>query len=337
MPRRRSSARCSSRLGGFTLSEVLVGLSIASLVILGVGTGFVFVTKAWGEHQARAQAQQALRAAVEAITREMRLTAACMPLATAPPVAPNFQPLTGANSSPDSITITANPLCAGPTSITTDCNACTTIAVDNTTNFQGGMWAYIYNSDTGTNPPGPYGEFFLVQSVAAGNPGALTVNPSTPLLKFYPRLNTTADQLASAVYGADQRTFAVSSTCTGCNGVPTLTLQTLGGVAAQPLVKGIDQLTIRYVLNRTYTAGQCNSQTGGTLSLCVVNLPTQSPSIAGDWQQVRAVTFSLDAQSRTPVRASASGDGLFHLSQTFTISPRNFVFQTAPRVNWTPY
>lgn len=342
MPRPRSSARSSrGSLRGFTLSEVLVALSIASLVIIGVGTGVVFVTRAWAMHQARAQVQQANRVTVEALSRELRIAGACMPLATVAPITPQFQPLNGTHAATDSITITANPRCAGPTNVNVDCNACTTINVDNTTNFTAGTWAYIYNSSNLTTPPGPYGEFFLVQSVAAGSPGTVTVNTTMgpPLTKNYPHYDTSVSPpKGSSVWGADQRKFAISSTCTGCNGVPSLTLLMLGGVET-PMVKGVDQMTIRYVLNRTYASNpaQCDGQTGGTSSLCVVNLPTTGNSIAGDWQLVRAITFTIDAQSTTRVAGSASADGLLHLAETFEISPRNFMFQQTPRVNWTPY
>jgi hypothetical protein len=96
-------------------------------------------------------------------------------------------------------------------------------------------------------------------------------------------------------------------------------------------------MTILYALNRVYDAATCDAQTGGTLSLCVVNLPGQGKSPASDWQLVRAMTFTLDAESSVPVRASGSADGLFHLGETFEVSPRNFVFQQTQRVKWTPY
>lgn len=340
---RRSSARSSrASLRGFTLSEVLVGLSIASLVIIGVGTGFVFVTRAWAAHQGRAQVQQSNRVTVEAISRELRIAGACMPAATIAPITSDFQPITGTHSGQtDTITITSNPRCAGPATVTQTCNACTTINIDNTTNFQAGFWAYIYNSDPTSTPPGPYGEYFLIQSVTAGNPGTLTVNTVKPLTKNYPKLIAAGPQQgqnASSVYGADQRTFAISSTCTGCNGVPTLTLTALDGTQ-NALVKGVDQLVIRYVLNRTFVSNPawCDGQTGGTLSLCLVMLPTTGNSQPGDWQLVRAITFSIDARSTTPVPGVGSADGFLHRAETFEISPRNFLFQQTPRVNWTPY
>ena len=45
MRRRRSSARSSNRgTSGFTLVEMLVAFSIASVVVVAVGSGFVFVS-----------------------------------------------------------------------------------------------------------------------------------------------------------------------------------------------------------------------------------------------------------------------------------------------------
>jgi hypothetical protein len=162
--------------------------------------------------------------------------------------------------------------------------------------------------------------------VTGGAPGSLTVSPSTPInTGLYPANN-------SSIYGADQRTFAISSTCTGCGGVPTLTLQTLMASTPQPLVPGVDSLKVQYILNRKYLTApsQCNGQTGGSPSLCVVNLPTMSPSVAGDWQLVRAVTLILDVRSTSFVRAAGSADGYFHVGEAFEISPRNFLFPQAP-------
>jgi len=255
-----------------------------------------------------------------------------------PPVTSQFAPIRGVHSgTTDTITIASNPRCAGPTNVNLDCSACTTISVDNTTNFTPGMYAYIYNSSNQSVPPGPYGEFFLIQSVAAGSPGTITASaPVGQGGQVYPRFDSTqSPPRGSTVWGADQRTFAINT----INNVPTLTLQVLGAVTPQALVKGVEQMSILYVLNRTYVSNpsQCNGQTGGTLSLCVVYLPELAPSIAGDWQLVRSLLFTLGARSTITVRGTGSADGYFHLTQTFGISPRNFVFQQGPRVNWTPY
>jgi len=335
MSRRRFSARYSSaRAGGFTLAEVLVGLTIASLVILGIGTGYVFTTKAWVEHQARAQAQQSLRAAIGAISRELRISGACIGITWVDqnqPLATNFRMLSGTYGPPDSVTSTNNPRCAGPTPA--DCPAaCTTITIGNTLNFVAGMWAFISSGD-----PSVGGQYFRVQAVDT-SAKTLTVDPSTPVTGPY---SSTGDDIKAFVAGADRRTFGVSSICGGCNGIPTLTLTQLVDLGqAQALVKGIDTLTIRYVLNRRFSDNPalCNAQTGGTNSLCVVNLPGLAPSLAGDWPLVRALFLTVGARSTIKVRAAGSGDGYYHLSETVEFSPRNFIFSpNGPRVPWTPY
>ena len=247
------------------------------------------------------------------------------------PLATNFKMLTGTSGPPDSVTSLANPGCAGPVALTAPCTACSVINVNNTLNFAAGMWAFIGKGPTATS-----GEYFKVQSVTATT---ITVTTTTPLSLSYPYPPSGQDPPAF-VAGADQRAFAVSSTCPECNGIPSLTLQQLGDSQGHALVKGIDGMTVRYVLNRRYADNPavCNTQTGGTNSLCVVNLPEASPSISGDWKLVRALIFTLGARSTVRVRASGSGDGAYHLSETVEVSPRNFVFSpNGPRIQWTPY
>jgi len=308
---------------------VLVGLTVASVVVFGVGTGFVWVTKSWTDTQMRLQSQQSLRSAIETINREVRLAGVCMNPATAQPLTPEYAPISGTHGTTDTITIISNPACAGPANITVDCNACASITIASVGNFTAGTWAYAYDGDGLTNPPGPTGEYFLIQSIS-GN--TLTVDPIKPLIKNYP-------MSLSSVWGADQRVLAISSTCTGCNGVPSLTLQMLGGIlGGQPLARGVDSLAVQYVLNRLYATAttECDSQTLGTSSLCVVNSPTVAPSIAGDWQIVRAIIFTIGARSIVKVRASGSADGYFHLSEAVEVSPRNLIYQQS-RLPWTPY
>ena len=324
MSRRRSSAPFSRHgVSGFTLSEVLVGLSIASVVIFGVGTGFVFITRAWVDHQARVQTQQSLRSAIEALNRDVRIAGACMPVNSLnQSLAPNFVPFAGTNGTTDTITVGANPTCANANVKTNNCNACIAITVDDSTGFTGGRWAFISSAGSG--------EFFLISTVVAGAPGTINVDTAKgpPLTGSYPAGS-------SQVTGADQRTFAVSSICSGCNNIPSLTVQPVGG-SQLPLVKGIDSLKIQYVLNRLWNdpnfpnGAACSAQSGGTPNLCVVNLPGLAPSLSGDWTLVRAIIVTVDARSTFTVRASGSADGFWHLSGTFEISPRNLAFPVNP-------
>ena len=292
MRRRRSSARSSNRgTSGFTLVEMLVAFSIASVVVVAVGSGFVFVTKSWTDQLGRVQTQQALRTTVESLTREMRLAGACMPSPTLPPIATTYdpyQPLAGSHGTTDSITITSNPACAGPTSVTSSCNACTSIIVQDTTNFTAGTWAYIYNSDTTTSPPGPYGESFLIQSVNAGT-GTITVSPTKLLLHNYPAVS--GGPYKSALRGMDQRVFAISSACAGCNGVPSLTLTPIGG-QAQPLVKrnllvGWAGLEFKHAVTHTFDGVMAGDFAGQRAAHAVADREQRAVVILRKGRQVR--------------------------------------------------
>jgi prepilin-type N-terminal cleavage/methylation domain-containing protein len=296
---------------GFTLIEILVGVALASVVVFGVGSAYVFGTRGWVDHQARLQTQQQLRSAIAAISRELRLAGACMLPSSAGTPPANFRPLDGVNNGTvDSITERANPRClTAALSAGNPCNGCTTINVGSSTGFVSGMRAYLLRNDfTG-------GEVFTIQRVTAG-----TIVATQALTGTYPAPAGNP----SSVFGIDVRTFAISSTCTGCSGMPTLTLQTLDVQTPTPLVKGIDRLDITYILNRDYAAGSCDASTGGTRPLCVVTLPGSS----ADWKLVRVVTFNVGARSSRAVRAAGSADGFYHLGEVFEITPRNFVFST---------
>jgi type II secretory pathway pseudopilin PulG len=289
---------------------VLVAFALGAIVAVAAGTGYVFVTRGWSDQRARLQTQQQLRSAIAALSREARLAGACMlPRNETMPV--DFRPLDGVNNGTmDSITVRANPRCLN-TTLTATCDRCTAISVSNTTGFVAGMRAYMLKNDKSS------GEKFTIQSVTA-----TTIVATQALAGTYPLLLD--DPNPSSVFGIDERTFAISSMCSGCDGIPTLTLQTLDIQTPTPLVKGIDRLGIRYILNRDYAAGNCVASTGGDRPLCVVGLPAS----ADEWKLVRAVTFDLGARSVRAVRAAGSSDGFFHLGEVFAITPRNFVFPT---------
>src|SRR5437879_3170660 len=117
--RKPGSMKGSSQ--GFTVIAVVIA---AFLLVAGriaattVGAGFVFVTRAWTDQLGREQSQQSLRAAVETLTRELRLAGVCMPPGTLPPITSTYQPLTGTHGTTDTITVTSNPACAGPATVT---------------------------------------------------------------------------------------------------------------------------------------------------------------------------------------------------------------------------
>jgi len=310
---RRSSASCSSAHSlGFTLPEVLVCAAIAGIVSLAASSGYVFMTKSWVQQQARLQTQQQLRSAVAAVTRELRVAGACMQLETgiAPPT--DFRPLDGTdNGTTDSIKIRANPHCAKATSTTLCQDTCISFTVDNPTNFAGlgGTWGYLYYH----NPPNPaVHAYFKILNVVGGT---ISVDPSQPFSGTFPP--------GTSVYGVEERTFAISSTCPTCGGVPSLTFLARGGTA-KALIKGIDLFDIQYVLNADYDSSTCAGATGVARPLCVVDLPQSADA----WKKVRTVNIDVGARSLRAVGGAGSSDGFLHHGEIFEISPRNFQFPT---------
>ena len=304
MSARPSSATSSrTRARGFTLPEVLVCAAIAGIVTLAASSGYVFMTKSWVQQQARLQTQQQLRSAVAAVTRELRVAGACM--LDNPPA--DVQPLSGIdNGTTDSITIRANPHCAKGAIANTDCTDCTSFTVNPATNFAGlgGTRGYLYAS------PSQH-QYFKILSVVGST---INVDPTTPITGTYPQGTT-------AVYAVEARTFAISSTCSTCAGVPSLTLTVLGGTE-EALVKGIDLFDIQYVLNDDYDSANCAGATGGSRPLCMVDLPQS----ATRWKKVRSITFDVGARSLRAVGGAGSSDGFLHHAEILQISPRNFQF-----------
>ena len=304
---------------GFTLAEVLVALALGTIVVMAIGAGVVFVTKNWKDQQARLATQQNLREAVETLSREVRLASACLlPTDVTPPN--NFQPLDGTHSgTTDTIIVRSNSSCVGQSNgtLTAACqasSACGTgpISLGSVTGFTVGMNAYIYQPGAS-----PSGEYF---SVATVNSGTNQLTPVAALTGTY----TTA----AGVYGIDQRTFTVTTV----NGIPSLTIATLSNPTATVMVKGIDQLNVQYILNRSYSNSSCDGTTGGSDPLCWVWHPCPQTgactgvSLAGDWQLVRNIQITVEARSINQVSPANNADGYLHISEVFNIAPRNFVF-----------
>ena len=307
-----------------------MALVLTSIVILSVGSGFVFVTRGWSDQQGRLAAQQNLRAAVQTLSREVRLADACMlPSSVAAPA--NFQPADGVHSgTKDTLIVRSNTSCAigTLTSVGGACNACSTVYLDNVANFANGTWAYMYQPPYQSQTP--FGEYFLIKTVngPTGSPANTLVVDTSVSLKItqnytaggaIPSSSPPATYPFASVYGIQERTFTIGT----FGGTPTLMLQTINN-SSTPFLKGVESLNITYTLNRAYDSTTCDGQTGGSPNLCIVNKPTSS----ADWVLVRGVTMTVGVRSAQKVRG-ASSDGYLHLTEVFEIAPRNFVFQTS--------
>ncbi len=263
MWRRRSSpAWRSRREAGYTLTEVIVALVLGSTVAVAAVGGYIFASGSWQEQRQRLETQQNLRAAIDLLSRELRLAGACLP--TAGPT--NIRPLTGVdNGTTDTFTVRANVRCAIG-SLTGDVGAgATVLTLDTVAEFVAGMSVYVLHADTTT------GEYAQVDSV---DQGANRLTLQTPLTRGYPK--------DSSVYGAEAQTFAIGSVGTA----PVLTVATALG-SPQPAIEGIERLDVRYVLNRNCSPGPCD----------VVDLPTSD----SEWSLVRAVQLDIGARSLRPI------------------------------------
>src|SRR5256885_11748921 len=87
--------------GGFSLLELLMTTALAGIALAGAVQLFALQTRKLQGHSFRVEAQQALRASLDAITRDIRLAGANLPLTGA------YIPLAGTEGGavPDSITI----------------------------------------------------------------------------------------------------------------------------------------------------------------------------------------------------------------------------------------
>jgi len=141
---------------GYTTMEILVALALGTTVALTAMAGYVFSTRSWDAQALRLQTQQNLRAAIDMLSREVRLAGTCLP--DAGPA--NIRPLAGVDSGTmDTITIRTNVHCAIATLTGPIAAGATTINVDTVTNYVGGMQAYILQADTTA------GEYVMVASV----------------------------------------------------------------------------------------------------------------------------------------------------------------------------
>ena len=178
------------------------------------------------QHSFRLESQQALRSSLDAITRDLRLAGACLPLTG------QFISLAGINAAGgDSVTIRTglvrnNMSCIVASTAADAAIGATFVQVDNANGFTADMLVYL-------RAPNGAGELSAVTAVA-GN----TISFANAAQQPY----TTG----SGVYAIDERTYALDRSNPA---VPVLTL-TVNREAAQAFAAGVSDLQVRYVLNQ---------------------------------------------------------------------------------------
>jgi prepilin-type N-terminal cleavage/methylation domain-containing protein len=284
---RRSSptSRRPEPPAGFSLVELLVSVFIAGVALTSMVTFFALQTRRSQGHTFRVEAQQALRASLDAITRDVRLAGACLPINTG-----QYVPLAGTdNINGDSITIRSGLLRADlsciSAALTPDNTAqgTTTLTVDSGDGFTSGMLVYLRH-------PSGSGQYAFVTGA-----GATTVSIDTGLSQIYPK--------GSGVYAVDERTYAIDRSISN---TPRLML-TINRGTPMAFAAGITDLQIQYVLNQN--CPPCD----------VVNAPAVGATAT--WLLVNDVLLTASAQTAGTIRP----EDVATLTESSRAKPRNLL------------
>jgi type II secretory pathway pseudopilin PulG len=214
-------ARCRGKMG-YTLVELLVGLLLSAMLLALLARDFVFTARTKGEMEDLLETQQGVRAALSALTQELRQAGACLPR-TGDVVA-----LAGTNSgTTDSLTVrigktTTDLVCIRTVSTASAPIGQTYVDVQSTSGFAVGDWVYLRDS-AGS------GDSFTLTSIAPD--------------RLY--LSDAVDRVygaGSGVYAVEERHYSISTAI----GRPVL-MVTVDGGTAQPLVDNVEAFNVKYV------------------------------------------------------------------------------------------
>lgn len=254
------SSRPSRADGGFSFIELLVTMGITGVVLTSLVSFFSFHARTMRQHSYRVETQQALRGALDAIVRDVRLAGACLPTNG------NYIALAGTDlPGGDSITIRTGIVrpdltCVfGTTTVARPAGA-TSFTVDNAADFEVDKLVYIRDLNGS-------GELRLVSNV---NVGSNTISVSPGVGQAYP--------LGSTLFAVDQRIYALRSDLDP----PILTLQ-IDQEDPQAFAAGIEDIDFEYVL------------TSGCPDCDIVDLSPPLPT--AKWWTVNEVLVTATAKS----------------------------------------
>ena len=241
---------------------MLVAVAIVSVVLAGAG-GLLAASRAFTQRQtARAEVAQALRAALDALARDLRLGGACLPTTG------TFVALAGTDAgTTDTVTTRAGRVRADLTCVRTALRADLTataavLSVDSADGFTAGSWVYLRH-------PAGTGEFIVLSGARLDTH---ELSKAGTLTRDYPA--------GSGVYAVEERTYAIDASASDA---PILTVAVDGG-APMPFASGIEQLDIRYQLARHCPA--CDQ----------VDLPADET----EWRLVNELDVAVVARGRSP-------------------------------------
>lgn len=207
---------------GYTLVELLVGLLLSAMLLALLARDFGFSARTKSEMEDLLETQQGVRAALSALTQELRQAGACLPR-TGDVVA-----LGGTNNgTTDSLTVrigktTTDLVCIRTVSTASAAVGQTYVTVQTTSGFKVGDWVYLRDSAGA-------GDSFTVASIGTNR---LNLNGS------FDRIYASG----SGVYAVEERRYSISTAI----GRPVL-MVTIDGGTAQPLVDNVEQFNVKYV------------------------------------------------------------------------------------------
>jgi len=241
-------------------------MGLGAIVLTTMTTFFQQHARRMRVHTTRVEVQQALRASLDAITRDIRLAGACLPQSG------QFIALAGTDGATDSITVRSGV-------VRNDLSCLSTAVTQNVTN--GGSVVQV-GSVTGFAPqqivhlrdPNGSGELRTINSVNAGG-NSITLTASVG--QAYP--------VGSGVYAIDQRTYSVNRAVTP----PVLRIQVNNG-AVQNFAAGIRDLQFVYVTNDN--CPPCD-------------MLTMNPALTtAQWWNVNEVLVTVTAETVDPSQAA---------------------------------
>jgi prepilin-type N-terminal cleavage/methylation domain-containing protein len=294
--RSRATSPTSPSEAGFSLAELLVAVLVASVALAGAVTYYAYEAKQIRQTSLRVEAQQALRASLDAMARDIRLAGACLPT-----VGP-FLALDGTAGATDSITVRAGVVqgtasCVWGTATSTISAGATTIGVNQISGFAPGQLVLIA-PDTG-------GEIVNgVSGVSAPNgTGGGTISLSTGVVNSY--------AAGTKVMAIEERVYWVDTTNPA---LPTLSLSVNRG-PTEAFAAGITGLQFRYVLNQNCPACTVIDANGAK---------TGSPPVNNDavWRLVNDVIITATVQT---IGASPQEASEATLVETTHAKPRNLL------------
>ena len=300
------STRRSSVERGFTVIELLVASTITLTALATAGTFFALARKTISDQVLRIETVQGLRAAMDSMSRDLRLGGACLPTTG------DFISLDATHGPPDSIftrtgLVRPNETCIRTTLLADAAASASTLSVQTASGFAVGMRAYIIHAN------GTFGEVFTITAVNTGStPNTISKSGS---FACNGTCGTPAYPTNSGLYALDERRYAID---TSNSALPVLTL-TANGASAMPFVAGIENMQVQYQLERNCdnTAIAVPGAPEVPATGCdVVSLPAST-----EYALVNTIYVTLTARSRTPT----SNGQYFRASRTIAAKPRNLL------------